>query len=262
MFGAVLGDIAGSRFEFSKPKGFDAKTVELFAEDCFFTDDTVMSIATKYAVLCGYSYRVAYTELGKKYPSAGYGTMFQKWLKDPTHKPYNSYGNGSAMRVSYIGEYFPTLEEVKREARESASCTHNHPEGQRGAEATAVCVFLARSGCTKREIASYMRRCYGYNVDTPLSIRRPFSRFDIRCQRTVPLAVRCFLESEDWESCIRNVLSITCDTDTVGCIAGGIAEAYYGTTGFDNEALLRKYLVKPNAQGRTDMFLYNWASMN
>ena len=165
MFGAILGDIAGSRFEFSKPKGFNAKTVELFADDCFFTDDTVMSIATKYAILCGYSYRVAYTELGKKYPSAGYGTMFKKWLNDPTHKPYNSYGNGSAMRVSFIGEHFENLEDVKKEARESASCTHNHPDGLQGAEATAVCIYLARNGCSKREIAAYMQRGYGYNVE-------------------------------------------------------------------------------------------------
>lgn len=262
MFGSILGDIVGSRFEFSKPKGFNAKTVELFTDDCFFTDDTVMSIATKYAILSGCSYRMAYTELGKKYPSVGYGTMFKKWLNDPTHKPYNSYGNGSAMRVGFIGEHFQTLEEVKREARESASCTHNHPEGMQGAEATAVCVYLARHGCSKREIASYMRRCYGYNVDTPLRLRRPFSKFDIRCNKTVPLAVRCFLESNDWESCMRNVLSITCDTDTVGCIAGGIAEAYYGETGFDNIAILRRYLTKVKIQGRPDMFLFNWASMN
>ena len=107
-----------------------------------------------------------------------------------------------------------------------------------------------------------MRRCYGYNVDTPLRLRRPFSKFDIRCNKTVPLAVRCFLESSDWESCMRNVLSITCDTDTVGCIAGGIAEAYYGETGFDNIAILRRYLTKVKIQGRPDMFLFNWASMN
>ncbi len=261
MIGAILGDIAGSRFEFSKPKGFHPHKVDLFADDCFFTDDTVMTIATKYAILCEYSYRVAYTELGKRYPSAGYGTMFKKWLNDPSHKPYNSYGNGSAMRVSYIGEYFPTLEQVREEAVKSASCTHNHPQGIKGAEATAVAVYLCKKGSSKKELHSYIKKQYGYDLDTPLFLRRPFSKFDIRCEKTVPLAIRCFLESSDWESCIRNVLGITCDTDTVGCIAGALAEAYYGSTGFDNEKLLRKYLVKKDSQGREDMFLLNWSLM-
>lgn len=261
MIGAILGDIAGSRFEFSKPKGFHPGKIELFGEDCFFTDDTVMTIATKYAVLCEYPYRIAYAELGKRYPSVGYGTLFKKWLNDPSHHPYNSYGNGSAMRVSFIGEHFHTLQEVQEEALKSAACTHNHPQGMKGAEAAAVAVYLCKNGCSKKELHSYIQKRYRYNLDTPLRLRRPFSKFDMRCQRTVPLAIRCFLESSDWESCIRNVLSITCDTDTVGCIAGAIAEAYYGKTGFDDEALLRKYLVKKDAQGRDDMFLLNWSLM-
>ena len=143
MFGSILGDIVGSRFEFSKPKGFNAKTVELFTDDCFFTDDTVMSIATKYAILSGCSYRMAYTELGKKYPSVGYGTMFKKWLNDPTHKPYNSYGNGSAMRVGFIGEHFQTLEEVKREARESASCTRRECKEPRPQRCASIWLVMA-----------------------------------------------------------------------------------------------------------------------
>lgn len=259
MYGAILGDIAGSRFEFSKPKGFNPMTVKLFAENSFFTDDTVMTVATKYAVLSGTTYASAYATFGLKYPYAGYGTMFKKWIHMHPKEAYNSFGNGAAMRVSFIGSHFSTLERVKEEARKSAMCTHNHPEGVKGAEATAVSVFLSKAGCSKREIKRYIEKNYGYNLKKPLRMMRPFSKFDITCQGTLPLALRCFLESGNWEECIRNVFSVTCDTDTVACIAGGIADAFYQGTGYDEKKLLEKYLIRTSLTGETNTFLYEWA---
>ena len=259
MNGAILGDIAGSRFEFSKPDNFNSRTVRLFENNCFYTDDTVMTVATKYAVLNQIPYHKAYVLFGKKYPYAGYGTMFQQWINDYSHEPYHSFGNGSAMRVSFIGEYFDSLETVRQQAKKSAMCTHNHPEGIEGAEAVASCVYLGRNGYSKREIKKYIQKNFSYNLHPTLGIRRPFSKFDITCKGTVPMAIRCFLESDCWEECIRNVLSVTCDTDTVGCIAGGIAEAYYHKTGFDEGELLKKYLAKPSMSGRVQRLLYDWA---
>ena len=227
MYGAILGDIAGSRFEFSKPQGFDWRTVDLFGARSAYTDDTVLTVATKYAILTGTPYAKAYALFGKRYSRVGYGTMFKNWLNSGSQKGYNSYGNGSAMRVSYIGWHFDTLEAVEGQAARSSTCTHDHPEGIRAAQATAF--------------------------------YRPFGKFDDTAMGTMPLAIRCFLESEDWESCIRNVFSIKCDTDTVACIAGGIADAFYGGTGQDEEALLKRFLVKPDENGRFDKFLYQWA---
>ncbi len=259
MYGAILGDIAGSRFEFTRPEGFDWKTVELFGGMSTFTDDTVLTVATKYAVLKRVPYAKAYGLFGRRYAHVGYGNMFLNWLSAHSEKGYNSYGNGSAMRVSFIGQYFPTLERVEEEAEKSALCTHNHPEGIKAARAAAAAVFLAGTGSSKREIARYLHNTYGYAVRRPLSLYRPFGKFDVTAMGSMPLAIRCFLESEDWESCIRNVFSVKCDTDTVGCIAGAMADAFYGGTGLDEEALLKRFLVKPNEQGVFDTFLYDWA---
>ena len=260
LYGSILGDIAGSRFEFTKPQGFQAKTVKLFEDDCFFTDDTVMSIATKYAVCKPTDYAKAYGTFGRKYPGAGYGTLFQQWLKTRSSRPYNSFGNGSAMRVAYIGEHFRTLERVQEEAQKSAMCTHNHPEGVKGAVAIAGSVFLAKNGASKTEIKKYVES-FGYSLRKHLFLLRKFSKFDITCQGTVPVAMTCFLESDSWEECIRNVLSITCDSDTVACIAGGVAEAYFGTTGYNEKQLLEKYLIRKSDIGTADTFLYDWATL-
>lgn len=262
MYGAILGDIAGSRFEFSRPENFNPKTESLFANACFYTDDTVMTIATKYAVLKSLPYAKAYGKFGRKYPSAGYGTMFKQWLESYSERGYNSFGNGGAMRVSYIGQYFDTMEKVQEEARKSAMCTHNHPDGVKGAVATASCIYMARTGCSKREIRWYVQRKFGYNLCRTLRMIRPFSKFDITSKGTMPVALLCFLESETWEECIRNVFSIKCDTDTVGCIAGGIADAFYHGTGFDEVALLKKYLIRPSAIGISDTYLFEWATMD
>ena len=259
MYGAILGDIAGSRFEFSRPQNFDWKTTDFFGGMSTYTDDTVLTVATKYAILTGTSYARAYLKFGKLYSRVGYGTMFKNWLNASSQKGYNSFGNGAAMRVSYIGRYFSTLEEVEEQAVLSALVTHNHPEGVRAAQATAGAVFLARTGSTKKEIARYLHKKYGYVTSTPLMFYRPFGKFDDTAMGTMPVVIRCFLESEDWESCIRNVFSVKCDTDTVACIAGGIADAYYGGTGLEEEALLKRFLIKPNDRGLFDTFLYDWA---
>lgn len=259
MYGAILGDIAGSRYEFSKPKGFNAKTVPLFDSLCRYTDDTVLSIATKYALLNNISYEKAYGSFGRRYPKAGYGNMFRRWMQNHSPSPYNSYGNGAAMRVSFIGAYFETLEEVECEAEKSAACTHNHPEGLKAAKATASSIFLARMGESKEKIAHRLHHVYGYTIRKPLAFYRPFSKFDATAKGSMPLAIRCYLESDNWESCIRNVFSVCCDTDTVACIAGGIADAYYGGTGFDEEALLNRFLITPDQYGKFDTYLYDWA---
>lgn len=259
MYGAILGDIAGSRFEFSKPQGFDWRTADLFGAMSAFTDDTVLTVATKYAVLTGTPYAKAYALFGRRYSRVGYGTLFKNWLNTGSQKGYNSFGNGSAMRVSYIGWHFDTLEAVEGQAARSSVCTHDHPEGIKAAQATAGAVFLARKGYSKREIANYFHQRFFYPVRKPLSLYRPFGKFDDTAMGSMPLAIRCFLESKDWESCIRNVFSLKCDTDTVACIAGGIADAYYGGTGQDEEALLRRFLVKPDENGKFDKFLYRWA---
>ena len=243
MYGAILGDIAGSRFEFSRPQNFDWKTTDFFGGMSAYTDDTVL----------------AYSIFGKRYNRVGYGTMFKKWLNSSSQKGYNSYGNGAAMRVSYIGWHFPTLEEVEEQACLSALVTHNHPEGVKAAQATAGAVFLARTGSTKKEILRYFHKKFGYVTSTPLMLYRPFGRFDDSAMGTMPLVIRCFLESEDWESCIRNVFSVKCDTDTVACIAGAIADAYYRGTGLEEEALLKRFLIKPDEHGVFDTFLYDWA---
>ncbi len=259
MYGAILGDIAGSRFEFTRPEAFDWRNVELFNGMSKYTDDTVLSIATKYAVVTGVPYARAYRQFGRRYMQAGYGPMFKNWLHAQSERGYNSYGNGSAMRVSYIGWAFDTLEEVERQAAESSRCTHNHPEGIKAAQATAAAIFLARTGSSKAHIARYLHKTYRYTVLRPLWSYRPFGRFDVTAMGTMPLAIRCFLESEDWESCIRNVFSVRCDSDTVGCIAGGIADAFYGGTGQDEDALLRRFLIRPNKVGAFDTYLYDWA---
>lgn len=259
MYGAILGDIAGSRIEFSRPKGFDCRRAELFANGCTYTDDTVLTIATKYAILNDISYAKAYGKLGRRYRAVGYGTMFQTWLDGHCEKGYNSYGNGAAMRVSFIGEYFGTLERVEREAEKSALCTHNHPFGVTAAKATAGAVFLGRNGCSKKDLVKYIKKNYGYKTNKPLAFYRPFGKFDTSAEGTMPLALRCFLESETWEECIRNVFSVKCDSDTVACIAGGIAEAFFGGTGQRDDEILKHYLIKPDKQGNFDPFLYDLA---
>lgn len=241
MIGAILGDIAGSWIEYSKPKDFQYENVELFNDKCFYTDDTIMNIATKYAIQNQIPFYKSYQDFGRKYPDKGYGNMFDNWLRFDYPEPYGSFGNGSAMRVTYIGEYFNDFKDVEYYARESAKCTHNHPEGIKGAICVAMCISMAKKDFSKKQIENYVRSL-GYILYESLNEVRPISKYDVTCQGTIPIAIQCFLESNNYESCIRNVFSLNCDTDTVACIAGGIAESHYKTTGFDNDVLLKKFL--------------------
>lgn len=247
IIGAILGDIAGSRWEFGRPKNLDWKRIDLFTDDCFYTDDTVLTVATKYAILNNIPFADAYHKFGNDYPNCSYGGSFHTWLVLDDKQPYNSFGNGSAMRVSPVIDLSNTHAQVMSKADFSAKCTHNHPEGIKGAIVTAVCGWMAKTGASKKEIEEYANSQYQsdrymFSVSTPLKELREKYRWDVTCQGSVPVAIRCFLDSEDYETFIRNVLSLVCDTDTLCAIGGGIAEEFYKGTGFDEEYLLRNYL--------------------
>ena len=248
IIGAILGDIAGSQYEFRKPMDLDYKNCDLFTDKCSFTDDTVMTLAAKEAVMSRNDFSTYYRKFGRKYPDVGYGQMFDEWIFDNNAEAYGSYGNGSAMRVSYIGEYSNCQEEVIELATKSADCTHNHPEGIKGAVVTAMCIYLAKNGATKAEIYDYAKKQYPldkyiYSVEKSIESYREIYRWDVTCQGSVPVAIRCFLESDGYESFLRNVFSLPCDMDTLCAIGGGIAEEYYKGTGFDNEKILKMYLT-------------------
>lgn len=228
MIGAIIGDIVGSVYEWDniKTKGFP-----LFRQDCFFTDDTVMTLAIAEGLMNGGSaddFVVAMKKFGRLYPDAGYGGRFSGWLGSDNTDPYNSWGNGAAMRVSAASWAFDTLIEVEACAEISAAVTHNHPEGIKGAKATAACIFLARKGKSKSEIKTYIESKYGYNLDCTLDEIRPDYEFNESCQETVPEAIIAFLESIDFEDAIRNAISLGGDSDTLAAITGSIAEAAYG----------------------------------
>lgn len=232
MIGALAGDICGSRFEFNNYKG---KDFELFDENCRPTDDSIMTLAVAQAIL---SSRPDFSDLseraveamqtfGKKYPDAGYGGHFFQWIFSDNPLPYNSYGNGAAMRVSPCGFAAHSFDEAKRLSEEATCVTHNHPEGLKGAEAAAAAVYYARTGKTKDEIRNIIDRDY-YPMNFTLDEIRPYYTFDVSCQGSVPQALTAFFESSDFEDAIRNAVSIGGDSDTIAAIAGGIAEAYYG----------------------------------
>lgn len=248
--GAVLGDILGSQYEFGRPENLDWKNVDLLTEGkARFTDDTVMLLAVKKAVLEGKDFTETMVKLGRKYPDCGFGGHFYRWVNGPDHEPYNSWGNGSAMRVAFVGEYFEDYDEMQRMAAKSAEVSHNHPEGIKGAVVTAGCVWMAKHGKSKEEIFSYVlkeypKEKYPYSIAYSLEEMRPRYRWDVSCQGSVPAAMRCFYESHDYESFMRNIYSLPCDSDTFGAIAGGVAEEFYG--GFGNveaEKILKEYLT-------------------
>lgn len=206
-----------------------------------------MTLAAKAAIENHTPFAESYREFGQKYPDAGYGGRFEEWLWDDSLGANNSYGNGSAMRCSYIGEHFRTEKEVVEWAVKSAECTHNHEEGVKGAVVTAVCVYMARTGASKQEILAYAVHNYpvgDYNYSTGYGLDeyRDTYKWDVSCQGSVPVAIRCFLESEDYVSFLRNVFSLPCDVDTLCAIGGGIAEEFYHGTGLDEKGLLEKYL--------------------
>ena len=236
MYGAILGDIIGSPFEFDR--GDKTKEFDLFSKGCGFTDDSVMTIAIGEALLAvgteatGKEIEVAVAanmqDWGRRYPHAGYGGRFRYWLSERNPKPYGSYGNGSAMRVSAAGWLYNSIEKTREVARATANVTHNHPEGIKGAEATASAIYMARNGSSKEEIKEYIEREFRYDLDRSLDKIRPGYHMDETCQKTVPEAIIAFLESRDFEDAIRNAVSLGGDTDTLGAITGSIAEAFYG----------------------------------
>lgn len=230
MLGALIGDIVGSRFEFNNIK---TKKFQLFHHDCSVTDDSVMSVAVAEMCLKGFvpnnkdGIIKTFKKWGKKYPYAGYGSRFINWVLSNDINPYYSCGNGSAMRISAIGFYANTEEEVKLYSKSVTEVTHNHPEGLKGAEVTAMCIFMAKKGRTKEEIASYVKQYYDINFDYE-SLRQTYVHGQEICQITVPQAIYCFLISNDFEDCIRTTISIGGDCDTTASISGAIAETFYG----------------------------------
>ncbi len=235
--GAMVGDIAGSRFEWRNRKSKEFTLLK--GNACCFTDDTVMTLAVADAILKwkasgGGSYEALSAEavksmqaFGQRYPEAGYGSSFWRWLHDWNPRPYNSWGNGSAMRVSACGWAGQTLDEVKAMSRAVTEVTHNHPEGIKGAGATAVATFLARTGKSKEEIKAVIVRDY-YPLGFTLNEIRPTYKFDVSCQGSVPQALEAFFESTSFEDAVRNAISIGGDSDTIGAICGAVAGAYYG----------------------------------
>ncbi len=240
MIGAVAGDIIGSIYEFDQIK---TKDFPLFSEECTFTDDTVLTVAIGDAILSGGSYLDSVKRIGRLYPDSGYGGCFYHWLHSDDRLPYNSWGNGSAMRVSPVGFAFSTEEEVLEQARKSAEITHNHPEGIKGAESTALAVFLARTGSGKETIRARITDQFGYNLDRTVDDIRPSYRFNESCQETVPEAIVAFLDSESYEDAIRNAVSLGGDSDTLACITGGIAEAFYGGVPYEITARVEEILT-------------------
>lgn len=239
MYGAILGDIIGSPYEFDM--GGKTKAFPLFVEESKFTDDTVMTVAVADAFMSlptGFTDEQAHEALvekmkmwGRKYWTAGYGQRFFRWLTSGKPEPYNSYGNGSAMRVSSVAWLFHDIDSVRRAARLSAEVTHNHPEGMKGAEATASAIFLARTGHGKAEIKEYVVREFGYDLSRTCDEIRPGYRHVESCQETVPEAVTAFLEGENFEDVIRTAVSLGGDCDTLTAIAGSIAEGLYDIPG-------------------------------
>lgn len=225
MIGAIAGDIIGSVYEFSPIK---TKEFPLFRPACRFTDDTVLTVAVADALMTGGDFRSALIDWGRRYPKAGYGREFMKWLASPDPAPYGSGGNGSAMRVSPVGRLGGTEPEVLRLAAGSARPTHDHPDGIRGAEAVALAVFLARSGESRALIRSRLEERFGYDLGRTVDEVRSGYRFDPSCSGSVPEAIVAFLGSESWEDAVRNAVSLGGDSDTQACIAGAVAEAYYG----------------------------------
>lgn len=234
MYGAILGDIIGSPYEFDR--GDKTKDFPLFNEDSTFTDDSVMTIAVADALLCEAKDPERIKTLlvysmqrwGRKDPTAGYGGMFYRWLFTDDPQPYGSFGNGSAMRVSSVGWLYDSLEETREKARLTAEVTHNHPEGIKGAESVAAVIWLARNGKSKQEIREYVIKEFGYDLSRTCDEIRPGYYHVESCQQTVPEAITAFLEGGSFEDVIRTAVSLGGDCDTLTCIAGSMAEAFYG----------------------------------
>lgn len=224
MIGAIAGDIIGSVYEWNSIK---TKQFELFSRHCFFTDDSILTTALADSIMTGKPYVENLKAFAQDYPDGGYGGRFRRWVQSSDSKPYNSWGNGAAMRISPVGFAYSSLEEVLTRAKEFTEITHNHPEGIKGGQATAVAIYLARHGATKDDIRDYIVATFNYDLSKHTDEIRPTYRFHESSQETVPQAIRAFYDSVDYEDAIRIAISLGGDSDTLACITGGIAQAFY-----------------------------------
>lgn len=224
MLGAIIGDVIGSIYE---KAGLKTTDFELFTIDSHFTDDTVLTIAVMDSLLHGKDYVLTFQDYGRRYLNAGFSKAFKNWILSDSPQPYQACTNGSAMRVSPIAWFYDNLEAVQAEARRSAMVSHDHPEGIKGAVATASAIFLARKGSTKTEIKHYIETAFGYDLSRNLATIRPNYSFETNCATSVPEAMIAFLESFEFEEAIRNAISLGGDADTQASIAGALAEAFY-----------------------------------
>ena len=222
MIGAIAGDMIGSPYE-----RYPMKKTDFFVRVHGFTDDTVLTVAVASAILNGDDYADSIKAFAMEHYSLPYGRAFRRWMNAWENKPYNSFGNGSAMRVSPVGFAFDSIEDVLHEAKRSAEVTHNHPEGVKGAQATALAIFLARQGAGKEIIRSEIAGRFTYNLNRSVDEIRPGYTFDVTCQGFVPESIIAFLDSDSYEDAVKNAVSLGGDADTMACIAGGIAQAYY-----------------------------------
>lgn len=233
MLGAIIGDFIGSQLEFQQERLLHKEDFELITDNCKFTDDTVMTVATADAILNNKDFAVCYKEWGRKYPDAGYGGMFGSWLSQDTLIPMNSFGNGATMRVSPVAWFYEDAEKVMEVATKSAIATHIHPEGYKGAQAIAACICMARNKADKSQIKEIVEEAFGYDLDLSLEEIKATYTEEITadmfsCQKSVPEAIICFLEGNSFEDVVRKAVSLGGDTDTQAAIAGSIAEGYYG----------------------------------
>jgi ADP-ribosylglycohydrolase len=241
MIGAIAGDVVGSVYERQPTKH---TTFDLFLPASRFTDDTVLTVATAFSLMGDGDYTTNYRMFGRLFPRAGYGQMFNHWLHAAEPRPYNSWGNGSAMRVCPIGLFLDDENDVLAEAERSAAVTHNHPEGIKGAQAVALGTFLAAQGGDALTIRTELAARFGYDLDRTVDAIRPAYRFEISCQGSVPEAIICFLEADSWEQAVRLAVSLGGDADTQACIAGGIAEAAFGPPEQDVVKKVRSILTR------------------
>jgi ADP-ribosylglycohydrolase len=225
MLGAIFGDVVGSTYEWQPTKKTD---FDLFVPECRYTDDTVLTVAVAECILDKRPWDETLARYAKRYPDVGYGGRFMEWIEMEDKKPYDSFGNGSAMRVSPVAWAYDSLEQTLSVARETALPTHSHPEGIKGAQAVAAAIFLARTGASKRVIGKYIEGHFNYMLSSPLERIRKDYEFDVSCQGSVPEALVAFMESDSVEDAVRKAVSLGGDADTQACIAGAVAEAFFG----------------------------------
>lgn len=225
MLGAIIGDIYGSYYEYHPVK---SKIFKQFPEGSKFTDDTVLTVAVADSILHKIPYEESFYKWASKYPDRGYGQQFFQWLVSKDKKEYNSLGNGAAMRVSAIANWYETLDKVLKEAKRSASITHNHPDGIKGAQAVASTIFMMKHGCCKKDIKLYIENHFAYDLSRKLKDIRPTYISSMKAPDSVPEAIICFLEANNFEDALRNAISLGGDADTQACIVGAISEATWG----------------------------------